>query len=153
VLRFRTPRIYSEDDVTKYPSSDAYDEVNLISGVYRVIQLVSKFEGGKFTQTLDCVIDNEIDLRNFVKELDSVVRTPDTPATVSDLTNPIPDTNIRNSRLITDNTAALEGVVNNLRNTAGPANNTVNSVPSSVPGVNPLLPGGTTSGINSRRII
>ena len=153
VLRFRTPRIYSEDDVTKYPSSDAYDEVNLLSGVYRVIQLVNKFEGGKFTQTLDCVIDNEIDLRNFVKELDSVVRTPDTPATVSDLTSPIPDTNIRNSRLITDNTAALEGVVNNLRNTAGPANNTVNSVPSSVPGVNPLLPGGTTSGINSRRII
>ena len=151
VIRFRTPRVYSEDDASKYPSSDAYNEVNLLSGVYRVIQLVSKFENGKFTQDLDCVIDNEIDLRNFIKEIDSVMQAPDTPATVSDITNPIPDTSIRNSRLIGDGASDVEGVTNDVRQQSGPAG-ALNSNLGTVPGISSLLPGNTNSGINSRRI-
>lgn len=143
VIRFRTPRIYSEDDATKYPAADAYDEVNLLSGVYRVIQVVSKFEGGKFTQELDCVIDNEIDLRNFVKELDYVMQAPDIPATVSDLTDPLPELNERQTRLngSGSDSGSIEGVAQKLSGAAAGAL-----------GIGTLLPGSTTSGINTRRI-
>ena len=120
--------------------------------MYRVIQVVSKFENGKFTQDLDCVIDNEIDLRNFIKEIESVMQTPDIPATVEDLTNPIPETNIRNSRLIGDGATDLEGAANNIRQQSGPAASALNSNLGTVPGISSLLPGSASSGINSRRI-
>lgn len=131
VIRFRTPRMYHEDDATKYPASDMYDEVNLLSGVYRVITLVSKFENGKFVQELDCVIDPEIDLRNFVKEIEDVVRTPDVPATVEDIVNPLPDTSIRSSRL------AISSLVDEGISTAQSNSNIGTLLPeNSIPGIN-----------------
>ena len=145
VLRFRTPRIYQDDTAAKVDSG-GYDEVHLFSGVYRIIQLVSKFEGGKFTQELDCVIDNEIDLRNFVKEIEDVVRQPDTAATVSDLKAQIPEANIKRSRITGNDRSAPEGVDTTpvLSPLASADVNPLSTVTSGIAG---------NSGINNRRIL
>lgn len=148
VIRFRTPRVYSEDDYEKRGSPEAYNEVSLLSGVYRVTQVVSKFETGKFTQELTCVIDNEIDLRNFVKEIDNVMQSPDIPATVDDLLNPTSETNERYSRLNgDDNYEGVDPQVLPSATTDITRGNLNNS-----PGIGSLLPGSSLSGINSRRI-
>ena len=160
VIRFRTPRIYSEDDVTKYPDKEAYDEVQLVSGVYRVIRVVSKFENGKFTQDLDCVLDNEIDLRNFVKEIEQTMSVPDIPATVSDLTTPMPDTNTRRARIVSDVESEVEGLVNTASTGIAAAKTIANSLDNrlsefreaqnQVSNISALIPNSATSQLTRR---
>ena len=133
VIRFRTPRLYAEDDAALNISNDTYDEVNLLSGVYRVTTVVSKFENGRFVQDLNCVIDPEIDLRNFVKEIEDVIRTPDVPATVDDIVNPLPETAVRQAR------------ISSLLKETGIA-----EMPSTT-NIGTLLPGNSLPGINIKR--
>jgi len=69
VIRFRTPKMYSETTGTIDPFTDA----EMFSGVYKVVTIVSKFEMGKFTQELTCLLDpviNISDLRGFLKEIE-----------------------------------------------------------------------------------
>ncbi len=61
VIRFRTPRI--ADDETGM--TESYSEVETFSGIYRVVEITSKFEMGKFTQELSCILDNLINLKDF----------------------------------------------------------------------------------------
>ena len=65
VLRFRTPKIYNQ--VTG--SVDPFDEVETFSGVYKVTRIISKFEMGKFSQELECILDPVLDLSKFLKEM------------------------------------------------------------------------------------
>lgn len=65
VLRFRSPRIY---DVAGGPDDNS--EVETFSGVYKVATLVSRFEMGKFTQELFCIIDPMIDLADFLNDME-----------------------------------------------------------------------------------
>jgi hypothetical protein len=70
VIRFRTPRIYNETTGIIDPFTDA----EMFSGVYKVITIVSKFEVGKFTQELTCLLDpviNITDLQGFLKEIET----------------------------------------------------------------------------------
>ncbi len=73
IIRFRTPKIYN----TTTTPVDPFDEVNTFSGVYKVIMITSKFEGGKFIQELDCNLDPVIDLRDFLKDIENAMKTPD----------------------------------------------------------------------------
>lgn len=76
VIRFRTPKIYN--DATGY--QDAYSEVETFSGVYRVIMVTSRFEMGKFTQEMECQLDNLINLKDFpefLKQLEQESAKPD----------------------------------------------------------------------------
>jgi hypothetical protein len=68
ILRFRTPKIYSEIKNGEEP----YTEVQTFSGVYRVITVTSKFEKGKFTQDLSCNLDPMIDLTDFLGYLGDI---------------------------------------------------------------------------------
>ena len=50
------------------------NERNGLNAVYSVITVVSKFTGGEFSQTLDCVRDNTIDLNNIIRKPDEYIR-------------------------------------------------------------------------------
>jgi hypothetical protein len=95
LLRFRTPRIY---DVEANPSvGDPYSEVAMFSGIYKVTTIVNTFSNGNFFQELECIIDPEINLLNFTKQLDEVSKTPDKPASAQSLTD-IPVTATKTQR-------------------------------------------------------
>ena len=69
------------------------------------------------------------------------MQAPDIPATVSDLTEPLPELNERQTRLNGSDGGSIEGVAQKLSGAAAGAL-----------GIGTLLPGSTTSGINTRRI-
>jgi hypothetical protein len=69
VVRFRTPRVFNLTDENQDPT-DPNTEVAAFSGIYKVITIISKFEMGKFTQELSCILDPVIDLREFLKEIE-----------------------------------------------------------------------------------
>lgn len=77
LVRFRTPRQDSTDGESK--KVDPYTDVNLFSGVYKVIEVTSTFQDGVFKQELSCLLDQEINVLNFTKEIEEAVRAPDIP--------------------------------------------------------------------------
>jgi hypothetical protein len=72
VIRFRTPSIYTDpgepgtqgiQGVSRISGSGGpLETVDTFSGVYRVITVLSKFERGKFTQELTCMLDPVINI-------------------------------------------------------------------------------------------
>jgi hypothetical protein len=83
IVRFRTPKIYDDADNTTL--EDPYTEVETYSGVYKVVLVTSRFELGKFTQDLDCILDPDINISKFVKDLESTTNsTPAKTATTND---------------------------------------------------------------------
>ncbi len=73
VIRFRTPSIYTQagdpgaigtEGTTRTTSSSdsPLETVDTFSGVYRVITVISKFESGRFTQELTCMLDPVINV-------------------------------------------------------------------------------------------
>jgi hypothetical protein len=70
VLRLRAPRIYENLPDTV----DPYTEIETFSGVYRVIEVVSRFENGMFTQELSCNLDPMINLRDLPEFLQQIER-------------------------------------------------------------------------------
>lgn len=80
LVRFRTPRIYNELS----GMNDPYTDVETFSGVYKVVTISSKFENGKFTQELNCILDPLIDIkdiRQFIKFIEASIRAQGLPAT------------------------------------------------------------------------
>jgi hypothetical protein len=70
VIRFRTPRIYN-DATGLIDPIDAFTEIETFSGVYKVTRIISKFEMGKFTQDLECILDPVINLSDFLVEMEA----------------------------------------------------------------------------------
>jgi hypothetical protein len=70
IIRFRTPRIYNETTGV----IDPFTEVETFSGVYKVIRVTSKFEMGKFSQELECILDPIINLRDFLKSVENSIK-------------------------------------------------------------------------------
>lgn len=135
VIRFRTPRIYN---LTESPD-DPYTEVSTFSGVYKVITITSKFEMGKFTQELHCILDPVIDLQDFLRDIEEASGKPtviDQPAPAPD----IPINSIKTDRIlgsanqINGQVATIRdragNVVNSAKNTIGTA---INSATSNIP--------------------
>lgn len=73
ILRFRSPRYFSE--ALNTDDNDAYTDLQVYSGVYKVITVENKFVSGKFTQELFCIIDYNIDLENHVETLSKMHET------------------------------------------------------------------------------
>ena len=78
IIRFRTPRIYNDTS----GSIDPYTEVESFSGVYKLVRVISKFAGGKFTQELEGILDPLIDLSDtelatFLASIEKAARTVD----------------------------------------------------------------------------
>lgn len=74
ILRFRTPRLFNITTGLNdpKPTQDPYTEVETFSGIYKVIEVVSKFEMGKFTQELHCILDPVINLADLQSLLDQI---------------------------------------------------------------------------------
>jgi hypothetical protein len=67
IVRFRTPRIFNTTTGLNdpHPVDDPYTEIETFSGVYKVTEIISKCEMGKFTQELHCILDPVINLTDF----------------------------------------------------------------------------------------
>ena len=139
IIRFRTPRIFNTDANTEDGSS-AYNEVETFSGVYKVVIIVSKFEMGKFTHELECNIDTEIRLLDFMKDIEDNAKIADIPTTASDLStkrNLIPDTAIKTQKIMGSADAPP-----NIMSSAGDVLLAKSNIPS---GISNALPGLPTS--------
>lgn len=128
VIRFRTPRIYNETTGLSEP----YSEVETFSGVYRVITVNSKFESGKFTQELMCILDNLINLSDFpefLRDIEIANGLPD-PTNTLDTPNSIPENSIKTQKIM--GSSSIKGVQDTLRNASGNVIASANSAISSI---------------------
>ena len=96
VIRFRSPRIYNLDE--NPDSSNPNTDIETFSGVYRVVEIINKFEVGKFRQELSCTLDPHISLLNVMDQIETNAATKDTATSPKDLMtqNSIPSTAIKN---------------------------------------------------------
>jgi hypothetical protein len=106
VIRFRTPSIYTQagepgavgtqGTTRTIGQGGPLETVSTFSGIYRVITVISKFEGGKFTQELTCMLDPVINvnldeirtqieaaIRNSAPIVPSVTVAPKPPAQIT----------------------------------------------------------------------
>lgn len=114
VIRFRTPRIYN----TTTGSTDPFTEAEAFSGVYKVITITSKFEMGKFTQELTCILDPVINLSEFIKEIENSSKTNDKIVSANDTTTPVsivPEISIKTQKIM-GQADALKGQDQTVRN-------------------------------------
>jgi len=117
IVRFRTPRLFNIDENpdTNTPNSD----VETFSGVYKVTRVTSKFEGGKFTQELEAILDPEIRVLNVVDQLEAASKLQNVPTSPTDLVskNLIPATAVKTQTIMggipTDNLLSQVAVFNN----------------------------------------
>lgn len=137
IIRFRTPRIFNTDANTE-DGSAAYNEVETFSGVYKVTNITCKFEMGKFTQDLECILDAQIRLLDFIKDIEDSSKMLDVPTTVSDLSttrNLIPKTAIKAQTIL-----GTADSTRNLVTTAGQVLTTKANIPINLPNQLPGLP-------------
>jgi len=112
LIRFRTPRIFNTD-ANVADGDSAYSEVETFSGVYKVTNIVSKFEMGRFVHELSCILDPEIRTIDFVKQIEDDAKEKSVPLTVTEFNKKkiIPDTAIKTEK-INSNAGAGRGFVN-----------------------------------------
>ncbi len=84
VIRFRTPR-----------PDNTFTNAETFSGVYKVLNIKSRFEMGKFVQDLQCILDPIINLKDISSLIEFDAADQDTPTTVEDFT---PTTNYTASK-------------------------------------------------------
>jgi hypothetical protein len=84
MLRFRTPRVF---DIDNSPGDDtsAFQEVEMLSGIFKVNNIKSKFEMGKFHQEISCQMDYNINISQFISELEPAAGLPDVPTNPKEL--------------------------------------------------------------------
>jgi hypothetical protein len=120
VLRFRTPKVYNDD--TGY--TESYTEVETFSGIYKVISINSKFETGKFTQEMSCILDDLINLKDFPDFLKQIEEENKKPDPVIDTDNIITESGIPGTAQITDKIKSgganlVKGTVDTFRDAKG----------------------------------
>jgi len=118
VIRFRTPRNYSPDETTDQPEPI---DVETFSGVYKVTNIISKFDSGKFSQVLTAIIDPEIRMFNITDIIEEAAQQQDVPTKPSDLTadSKFPATAIKADKIMSDATDAIKGIQGQAKNLAG----------------------------------
>ena len=80
LIRFRTPRIFNTS--TNDGDVDPFTEVEMFSGIYKVLTIKSRFEMGAFVQDLECQLDNVIKLSDISALIELDAGNQDIPATV-----------------------------------------------------------------------
>lgn len=88
IIRFRTPKVY---DVQAPDDSAELQDIETFSGVFKAISISNKFESGRFTQELDCLMDYNINILNFMEEIETASATEDVKTNPEDL---IPKTDL-----------------------------------------------------------
>lgn len=100
ILRIRTPKVYDAD--YNPDDTDQNVDVQTFSGIYKVITIINKFSGGKFTQELTCNIDPEIMLLNVMDQINAANSVPIPAARPTDLMTSqiIPETAVMGPRIM-----------------------------------------------------
>lgn len=100
IVRFRTPRIFNIDE--NPDTTDPFSDVEMYTAVYKVTYIKHKFETGVFKQELNCIMDYNINLSKFLKEIDANSNNLDIPTNPDELTsqNRFPNTSIKNQRIL-----------------------------------------------------
>lgn len=124
VIRFRTPRVYNETTGV----IDPYTEVETFSGVYKVVTVVSKFDMGKFSQELTCILDPVINLSDFLKDIENATKHQD-PTTATSLPLNLP---IKAARIFGDVNipAGIDTVIQKVQSDVG---NVLGTITSNIP--------------------
>jgi hypothetical protein len=150
LIRFRTPRVFDAD---ANPDTDnANDDVETFSGVFKVVSVVNKFDNGKFHQDLTCIMDYNINILNFMEEIENNAKQSDIPASPETLMQKtqLPLSSISTQRI--QGALDIKGVENTLVTALSPAQQTLKNVvsfkgpslgsniPSSLPNLIPGLP-------------
>jgi hypothetical protein len=118
VIRFRTPKIYN--DVNGY--TDAYNEIETFSGIYKVVTITSRFENGKFTQELSCILDDLINLKDFpdfLKQIEEQNKRPDPVIDTRNLAAGIPNSAGITDKIKDGGVNPIKGVVDTVRDAKG----------------------------------
>lgn len=84
IIRFRTPRLFNIDNNPE--SNNANTDVETFSGVFKVLTIKSTFDSGKFHQELKCILDYNINILNFMDEIEGNAKKQDTPTQPEALT-------------------------------------------------------------------
>ncbi len=150
LIRFRTPRVFNVDENpdTSNPNTD----VETLSGVFKVISVVSKFENGKFHQDLVCNIDTNINILNFMDEIEADARKTSNPVSPDSLTlkSLLPSTAIATDRIMGG--LSIKGIQSTVTSSVASAEQTLQSavsfkgvslgsnIPTSVSSLIPGLP-------------
>lgn len=154
LIRFRTPRTFTLEN--NPDSSNPNADVETFSGVFKVVSIINKFESGKFHQELTCIMDYNINILNFMAEIEGNAQTKDTPATAGGLTlkSLIPATAISAQRILGD--SGIKGIqdsissaassfgslpsISSLSSIASIGTNLASNIPTSIPSVLSGLP-------------
>lgn len=154
IIRFRTPKTFNATTGVIEPFTD----VEMFSGVYKITRVASKFEMGKFSQELECILDNMIDLsdiREFINAVEESSKQQDKTIDALDSSSiVIPDTAIKGQKIL----GALDqinGQVASIKdNIMGQAlsikSNTIGTINNAITSNIPSLPNLTASDILSR---
>jgi hypothetical protein len=119
VIRFRTPRIYNLTP----EETDPFTEVDMFSGVYKVITITSKFtDRGKFLQELTCILDPVIDLSKFLKDIENDAQKTTNMTTVAPNAT-TPATAVKTDRMASASLQGLRGANLSSQITGLPASN------------------------------
>lgn len=132
VIRFRTPRIFNvtqaEDTV------DPQTEVEMFSGVYKVITVTHKFVMGTFVQDMECILDSRINLSDISHLIEADAQVPTTATTVGTFSKTeIPETAQPTSRILGASTTYPTGVGSAVATVSTTAGNTAATLSGNIP--------------------
>ncbi len=110
LVRFRTPRVFEGSALEN--NADSNSDVETLSGVYKVTVINTRFEAGKFTQELECMLDPEISILNISKQIEDDAKKKDKVATPeqSVQSGTVPATAVKQSR-ISETTSSIKGKI------------------------------------------
>jgi len=119
LIRFRSPRIYNDNENPDIAPPNT--EVETLSGVYKVTRIAHKFEGGKFSQELECIIDPEIRVLNISDQIEEASKQLDVPTTPDTInrSRDIPLESIKTQKIMGQLGKEFEGVQDQVRTAIG----------------------------------
>jgi hypothetical protein len=100
LIRFRTPQVFEGANLEN--NADENSDVETLSGIYKVNFITNRFEAGKFTQELDCMIDPEISILNIADQIEADAQKKDKATSPDSLTQKvtIPETATKKDRIM-----------------------------------------------------
>jgi len=112
IVRFRSPRVFNIDE--NPDSVDPFSDVEMFSGVFKVTEIVNKFENGLFRQELSCLMDYNLNIINFIDEIESNTKKSDVNTSPADSVNKvnIPGTSIKEPKIMGSTLNITNGLAN-----------------------------------------
>lgn len=121
LVRFRTPQISRASNLES--DADQNSDIETLSGIYKVTAITSKFEGGKFLQDMECILDPEISIADISKQLEEDAKQKSSPKSIDPVVpaDNIPELSIKQDRIlgsVTDAEGQIVAVASSLKGQA-----------------------------------